>query len=97
MFDVVDEKLMCLYGSVASQALTNARRGRRLRDTVAQLERALVSRSQIDQAKGALRAVNACTAEEAFALLTERSQRRNVKLRVVAGQVLDELTRTLSS
>ncbi|MDY6871768.1 MAG: ANTAR domain-containing protein [Actinomycetota bacterium] len=38
--------------------------------------------------------MNACTVEEAFALLVERSQRGNVKLRHIARRVLDELTRT---
>jgi AmiR/NasT family two-component response regulator len=48
---------------------------------VIQLETALVSRSEIDQAKGALRARTGCTADQAFATLVDQSERRNIKLR----------------
>lgn len=91
-FDLVDEKLLCLYTDAASQAIVHARRWRRLEQTVLQLEQALVSRTDIDQAKGALRAVNGGTAEQAFASLVERSQRDNVKLRDLARQILDRLS-----
>jgi hypothetical protein len=51
-FDLFDEKLMCLYTGAASQAIVDARRWQRSRDTVTQLAQALVSRADIDQAKG---------------------------------------------
>jgi hypothetical protein len=92
-FDVVDETLLGLYTDAACQAITHARRWRHLQNTVVQLEQAMASRAEIEQAKGALRVVNACTADEAFALLVERSQRENVKLRDVALRVLEELSR----
>uniref|UniRef100_UPI001C5A332B ANTAR domain-containing protein n=1 Tax=Candidatus Mycobacterium methanotrophicum TaxID=2943498 RepID=UPI001C5A332B len=41
---------------------------------------------------GAIRAQTGCGAEEAFAVLTERSQRSNVKLDTVAIQLLDSLS-----
>ena len=66
-----------------------------MRETVAQLERALVSRTDIDQAKGALRALNGGSAEDAFASLVERSQRENIKLRDVALQIINELSRSV--
>jgi hypothetical protein len=88
-FDPFDEELMRLYTAAASLAITTARRWQQSRDTVAQLEQALVSRAEIDQAKGALRAIHGCTAEEAFARLREESQRRNVKLHIVATELLD--------
>jgi AmiR/NasT family two-component response regulator len=55
-----------------------------------QLETALTSRSVIDQAKGAVRTRTGCTADEAFASLVDMSQRRNIKLRDVAEQLLDD-------
>lgn len=92
-FDLVDEKLLCLYTDAASRAVTDAHRWRYTQETVTQLEQALRSRSEIDQAKGALRVATACTAEEAFDLLVRRSQRDNVKLRDVAHQVIEDLSR----
>lgn len=90
-FDPFDEKLMSLFTTTASHAITNSRRWQQSRDTVTQLERALTSRTEIDQAKGALRAVHGYTAEDAFTALLNDSQRRNVKLRTVAREFLDTL------
>jgi GAF domain-containing protein len=87
-FDPFDEKLMQLFATSASQAITNSLRWQKSRDTVSQLEQALVTRTDIDQAKGAVRARTGCSAEEAFALLVDVSQRTNVKLHTVAQQLL---------
>jgi GAF domain-containing protein len=91
-FDPFDEELMQLFTTTASQAVTNARRWQRSRESVAQLERALFSRADIDQAKGVIRARTGCSAEEAFAVLVERSQRTNVKVHTLARQLLDSLS-----
>lgn len=96
-FDAVDEKLLSLYTGVACQAIATARRWQSMSDTVGQLEDALVSRSDIDQAKGALRVLNGGSADDAFATLVERSQRENTKLRVIAQRVVQELSRRLPS
>ena len=90
-FDEFDEKLLSLYTGVASRVVTEARRSRRLSDTVGQLERALSSRADIDQAKGVLRTLYGGTADEAFASLVARSQRENVKIRDIARRILAEL------
>jgi ANTAR domain-containing protein len=57
---------------------------RRLRTELAQLRRALESRPVIDQARGMVMAIGPCTAEAAWAVLVESSQRTNTKLRNVA-------------
>ena len=57
-----------------------------------QLQQALTSRAEIDQAKGILMAQRGCTADEAFDLLREQSQRHNVKLREVATRVVRRTT-----
>jgi GAF domain-containing protein len=90
-FDPFDEELMRLYSAAAGQAITNAGRWQHSRATVTQLEQALVSRSDIDMAKGALIALHGCDPQEAFAKLTVESQRRNVKLRDIALEVLARL------
>ena len=50
-------------------------------------------RSVIDQAKGMLMVVYGTDAEAAFALLRWQSQHHNVKLRVVAEQVVTDFSR----
>lgn len=92
-FDPFDESLMKLYMLTAGLAIANARRWRRSRDTIDQLTGALTSRSVIDQAKGALRAVHGCTEDEAFGLLVTESQNSNVKLHTVATRFLESLER----
>jgi transcriptional regulator with GAF, ATPase, and Fis domain len=54
----------------------------------ANLRAALTSRSVIDQAIGILVAQQHCTVEDAFALLRQASQGRNIKLREVAAQIV---------
>lgn len=52
----------------------------------------LASRSVIDQALGVLMAENRCDREEAFGILRQASQNRNVKLRDVAAGVIHSIT-----
>jgi hypothetical protein len=90
-FDPFDAGLMRLYTAAAGQAISNAGRWQNSRDTVTQLESALISRSDIDMAKGALIAVHGCNPGEAFAKLVAESQRRNIKVRDVATELLDRM------
>lgn len=55
---------------------------------IAQLHAALASRDLIGQAKGIIMAVRHCTADEAFATLQRISQNHNVKLHVVAAELV---------
>lgn len=93
-FDQFDAELMRLYSVAAGQAISNNTRWHKARETVSQLERALVSRSDIDMAKGALIAVHGCGPDEAFAKLMGESQRRNIKLRDVVREFLNRLQTT---
>jgi GAF domain-containing protein len=90
-FDPFDEELMRLYTVAAGQAITNASRWQHSRETVTQLEKALTSRTDIDMAKGALMALHGCDPDQAFARLVDESQRRNIKLRDVALELLARL------
>ncbi|PRC56687.1 response regulator receiver protein, partial [Mycobacterium sp. ITM-2017-0098] len=65
-FDQFDAELMRLYSVAAGQAISNSNRWRKSRETVTQLETALLSRSDIDMAKGALIALHGCSPDEAF-------------------------------
>jgi GAF domain-containing protein len=90
-FDPFDVELMRLYSVAAGQAISNSNRWQKARETVTQLETALTSRSEIDMAKGALMAVHGCDPDEAFAKMTDESQKRNIKLRNVAREFLDRV------
>ena len=59
-FDSFDAELMRLYSVAAGQAISNSSRWQKARETVTQLETALLSRSDIDMAKGALIALHGC-------------------------------------
>jgi GAF domain-containing protein len=77
------------FGVPASAAVANARAYAKSQELVDQLQEALQSRDVIGQAKGVLRARTGCSADEAFETLREMSQRRNVKLRDVAEEVIE--------
>jgi len=94
-FDPFDAALMRLYTVAAGQAISNASRWQHSRETVTQLEKALLSRSDIDMAKGALIALHGCEPGEAFARLVDESQRRNIKVRDVAVELLARLKSSL--
>jgi GAF domain-containing protein len=93
-FDPFDAELMRLYSVAAGQAFSNSSRWQKARESVTQLETALLSRSDIDMAKGALIALHGCDSGEAFAKLKIESQRRNIKLRDVARELLNRMQTT---
>jgi GAF domain-containing protein len=72
-FGELDAAILELYTTAAEAALLNARRYLRARRQAAELGQALTIRAVIDQAKGILMAVHEITADEAFAMLAERS------------------------
>jgi GAF domain-containing protein len=96
-FDEFDTELMRMYSVAAGQAISNSARWQKARETVTQLEKALLSRSDIDMAKGALIALHGCDPPEAFARLKDESQRRNTKLRDVARELLKQMQATAYS
>ncbi|MET7480275.1 ANTAR domain-containing protein [Streptomyces sp. NPDC005648] len=59
-----------------------------LQEEVRQLHQAIESRPVIDQARGIIMAVEACGAEDAWAILREASQHTNMKLKTVATAVV---------
>ena len=90
-FRALDAALLELYTTAAEAALRNACRYLLTREETAQLRHALTSRAVIDQAKGVVMAVHRVSADEAFAMLVDRSQRENVKLRDFAERFVDDL------
>ena len=70
-----------------AQLLSNAH------DRTLRLQRALDSRSVIDQAIGIIRSRSGSDADEAFQRLAQISQTENVKLHVVAARLVEEAAR----
>ena len=79
-------------GQLATQAavtLANALAFNRMEMLVSNLQDALASRDVIGQAKGIIMERQRCTGDAAFDILRVASQRRNVKLRELAQQVVE--------
>jgi GAF domain-containing protein len=94
-FDEADERLGMRFAEQASVALANARLYRSTYELTEQLNKALVSRAVIDQAKGIIMRTSRVDADQAFELLKQQSQHENRKLRDVAQDLVDQQTRTL--
>lgn len=92
-FGDLDEALLRLYTTAAAAAIGSARRYTQARDLATQLSQALDSRAIIDQARGILMATHGIDEHQAFALLAQESQNTNVKLREVAAQLVESVTR----
>jgi GAF domain-containing protein len=86
-FTLADEYVARVFATQAAMALAEAHRAEQMR-------RALANRDVIGQAKGILMERHRVTADEAFQLLSEQSQRANLKLADVARKLAE--TGTLS-
>ncbi|MFB7085638.1 ANTAR domain-containing protein [Streptomyces sp. NPDC056296] len=81
------EPLPATAATPSSVAAERSERLHVLQEEVDQLRQAIASRPVIDQARGVLMALHACTSEEAWHILREASQLSNTKLRTVAAAV----------
>lgn len=90
-FDPLDTGLLWVLTIAASSTIGIWGRLRQARDVIDQLDEALTSRAEIDQAKGVLMALHAISAEEAFERLVKMSQDSNTKLRDLSRQLLTSL------
>jgi GAF domain-containing protein len=87
-FEALDDALIALFCGQASVALANAQVYSRAVALNTQLRTAMDSRATIEQAKGMLMERHGIGPAEAFAVLRERSQHTNRKLREVAEDVV---------
>ena len=83
-------ELASKFSGPAAVWVYNAQLLTRARDRAEQMQRALSSRTVIDQAIGILRSRSGCSAEDAFDRLAQMSQKDNVKLRIVAERLVAE-------
>jgi len=80
------------FARQASTLLTVVMRQAQATEVSEQLQQALVSRAVIDQAMGVVMAQQRCTATEAFAVLRQASQHRNIKMATVAAELIEAST-----
>lgn len=93
-FGTLDRQLAGLVAGQAAIAVTAALRHYDEVTLSDHLRIALSSRSVIDQAIGIVMAQQRGTPEQAFAVLRTISQRRNIKLRVVAAELVETISRS---
>lgn len=80
------------YAEQASRALQLAVRVAAHADKAQDLEATLRSRTSIDLAVGVIMAQNRCTQQEAFDILVRASSHQNVKLRILADQLVQGIS-----
>ena len=92
-FDTDDVEIASLFANQAAIVIANSVAFSTAQLANGQLHSALESREVIGQAKGILMERERCSADEAFGLLRGISQRTNRKLRDIAQDVVDSVSR----
>jgi GAF domain-containing protein len=77
----------------AAVLVANARAYERATRLIDQMQAAMHSRAEIEQAKGILMAESHISPDQAFEVLRRASQRRNVKLRDIANEIVAKASR----
>lgn len=88
-FDGIAPESALLIADQAGVAVANTRTYHETRELVTHLESALETRDVIGQAQGIVMANEKVGAAEAFSILRRASQRRNVKLRDIAVEIIE--------
>ena len=91
-FDEAERAVLSQFRDEASRAISLALRHNDLSQQNDHLHSAMASRRLIDQALGIVMAQNRCSADEAFAILRQASQNRNVKVRDLAATVIRNIS-----
>jgi len=93
-FDARDIHIAGLFAAAVGAVVQDVRERDSLRKLGQQLEEALKSRAQIDQAKGIIMARHGCSADEAFARLVTVSRNTNTKLNDLSSRLVRAAART---
>lgn len=91
-FDDESAEVAKTFASYAAIGLANAHLYQSTAALAAQMEQAMASRAVIEQAKGIVAAEHRCSTEDAFTLISRRSQSSHRKLRDVAADIVTEAT-----
>ncbi|OMQ15779.1 antitermination regulator [Modestobacter sp. VKM Ac-2676] len=87
-FTPADAALAEEVAAFVAVVVGNAEAASRAMEDAANMRRAMATRAVIEQAKGILMERHKITGDQAFTVLTHASQRRNVKLRDVADELV---------
>lgn len=93
-FDTYDVNVAGFFAAAVGAVLQDVRERESLRELCHQLEEALRSRAEIDQAKGIIMARHGCTADEAFARLVTVSRNTNTKVNELASRLVTAATQS---
>jgi len=87
-FDSEDIRIAGLFAAAVGAVVQDVRERESLRQIGLQLEEALRSRAEIDQAKGIIMARHGCSADEAFARLVTVSRNTNTKISDLSARLV---------
>ncbi|SNT29959.1 GAF and ANTAR domain-containing protein [Rhodococcoides kyotonense] len=91
-FGTVDEAVLRVYVSCINIIVSSARTSAGIKSELDGLNIAMRSRAVIEQAKGVIMADKGVDADDAFVILTRRSQRENVKVSELAASIVSSVT-----
>lgn len=91
-FDGLDAEILELLTTSVSRAITDFARFQSANRIAETIQRALENRAPIEQAKGMLMALHQVDADAAFDMLRRESQNKNVRLHVVAKDLVERLS-----
>lgn len=92
-FDGVDAEILDLLTTTVSRTIGDFARWKSAAQVADTIQGALVNRAPIEQAKGMLMALRGIDAGAAFDLLRRESQAKNVRLHVIASELVQRLSR----
>lgn len=87
-FGDIDEALVRLFVTAVETAVLVSRRAYSAEEQVDGLLTAMKTRARIEQAKGIIMALRGVDPDEAFAILVEQSQHRNIKVTDIAASLI---------
>jgi len=91
-FDDAEVETLGQFRDEAARALSLALRHDKVTTQRDHLHKALESRRVIDQALGIIMGQNRCSADAAFQILRSASQNRNIKVRDLAAEMIQQVT-----
>jgi transcriptional regulator with GAF, ATPase, and Fis domain len=90
-FDRLDEVSVALLATSIETVIAITERARSAEREITGLRTAMKTRADIDQAKGIIMAMRGISADDAFALLSEQSQNRNIKVSEIASAMIESV------
>ncbi|WP_319458147.1 MULTISPECIES: GAF and ANTAR domain-containing protein [unclassified Mycobacterium] len=91
-FDGIDAEILDLLTTTVSRTIGDFARYKSAALVAETIQGALVNRAPIEQAKGMLMALHGIDASEAFEMLRRESQAKNIRLHVIASDLVQRLS-----